>query len=84
MKETGICAKQWQMALVKIWHPFSHCVLCSAIVCFLGMILFLKISLSMLRLKSTEVGLIVENITKKCYKKAFRYSETKSGSNKNN
>lgn len=59
MKETGICAKQKQMALVMIWHPFSHWVVCSEIV-FSGCD-FVFENITTLHLKSTEAGLYVEN-----------------------
>lgn len=72
MKGSGSCAKQQQMALAMIWHPFSHWVVCSATVCFLGMILFLRSSLSIASLKSTEAGLNTEITSlKKKKKKVF-------------
>lgn len=68
------------MALVMIWHPFSHCVVCSEIV-FSGYD-FVFENITTLYLKITEAGLLLRILVIK--KKWLDRSETKSEINKNN
>lgn len=68
------------MALVMIWHPFSHCVVCSEIV-FSGYD-FVFENITTLYLKITEAGLMLRILVIK--KKWLDRSETKSEINKNN
>ena len=61
-----------------IWHPFSHCVVCSEIV-FSGYD-FVFENITTLYLKSTEAGLMLKILV---LKKVLDCGETKSGINKN-
>lgn len=72
------------MAVAVAWDLNSHCVLCPAMVCFLGMVLFFIIFLSPLCLKNAEAMKVLKIPMYKNNNKAFHYNETKSGGNENN